>query len=153
ARVSWRCSSAWTCCPTAAAGAVDDSRQHVLSFRSPSRQRSGGSMGVDLTNIHVKEVDLPTVHTQIDGLPTIHTAIDGPLDINATIVSLPAIHFSIDSIPKIVIDDVNLNMRIKEFPSIRGHLPADFCVGLSVLGVELMSVRLCGEAQIITEPY
>ena len=36
---------------------------------------------------------------------------------------------------------------------IRGHLPADFCVGLSVFGIELMNVRLCGEAQIITEPY
>lgn len=44
-------------------------------------------------------------------------------------------------------------MRIKEFPNIRAHLPADFTVGLSLLGIELLAVRLCGEAQLITEPY
>ncbi|MGH2707938.1 MAG: hypothetical protein ACRDJK_06545, partial [Actinomycetota bacterium] len=46
-----------------------------------------------------------------------------------------------------------VEIRLTEFPRIRGHLPADFCVGLSVMGIELMNVRLCGEAQIITEPY
>ena len=44
-------------------------------------------------------------------------------------------------------------MRIKEIPNIRAHLPADFSVGLSLMGMELMCVRLCGEAQVITEPY
>jgi hypothetical protein len=33
------------------------------------------------------------------------------------------------------------------------HLPADFKVGVAVLGLELLTVRLCGEAQVITEPY
>jgi hypothetical protein len=51
------------------------------------------------------------------------------------------------------LNPVTLNLAITEIPEIRGHLPADFCVGLSVMGVELLSIRLCGEAQIITEPY
>lgn len=71
-------------------------------------------------------------------------------------------HINIDNLPRIRIgvepvtlhlDPVEFSMRIKEIPSVRGHLPADFSVGLSLLGVELMCVRLCGEAQIITEPY
>jgi hypothetical protein len=32
-------------------------------------------------------------------------------------------------------------------------VPANFSVGLSVLGLELFCARLCGEAQVITEPY
>ena len=42
---------------------------------------------------------------------------------------------------------------IDRIPDIRAHLPADFWVGLSLLGVELFRIRLCGEAQVITEPY
>ena len=67
---------------------------------------------------------------------------------------------NIDKLPKIQIgvDPVTLHLdpielRLTELPSIRGHLPADFNVGLSLLGLELLCVRLCGEAQIITEPY
>jgi hypothetical protein len=48
---------------------------------------------------------------------------------------------------------LDLSVRLKEIPSIRGHLPADFCVGLAFLGIELIKLRLCGEAQIITEPF
>jgi hypothetical protein len=80
-----------------------------------------------------------------------------------TVAGIPStFHIDIDKIAKISIgldpvrlhlDPVDLNMRIKEIPSIRAHLPANFSVGLSILGMELMCVHLCGEAQIITEPY
>ena len=65
---------------------------------------------------------------------------------------LPKIQLGVDPLT-ITLNPVDVNMRLKEFPSIRGHLPADFTVGLSILGIELMCLRLCGEAQIITEPY
>ncbi len=84
-----------------------------------------------------------TYHISVDDLPVIHLAVD----------SLPTIHLSIDNIPKIQLGVDPVEIRLTEFPSIRGHLPADFSVGLSVLGMELANVRLCGEAQIITEPY
>jgi hypothetical protein len=73
-----------------------------------------------------------TFHMHIEELPKIQIGVD-PLDMN--------------------IRPVDISLRMKEMPSIRGHLPADFSVGLSLLGLELMNVRLCGEAQIITEPY
>jgi hypothetical protein len=47
----------------------------------------------------------------------------------------------------------DLNLRIKEIPSIRAHIPANFRLGFSILGVELAALNLCGEAQLITEPY
>ena len=65
---------------------------------------------------------------------------------------LPKIQLGVDPVA-LTVSPVDLNLSIKEIPRIRGHLPADFCVGLSILGMELLSLRLCGEAQIITEPY
>jgi hypothetical protein len=78
-----------------------------------------------------------------------------------TVAGIPStFHIDIDQLPKIqlgidpiTLNPVNLNLAITEIPNIRGHLPADFHVALSILGLELLCVRLCGEAQIITEPY
>ena len=78
-----------------------------------------------------------TFHINIDHLPKIQLGVD-PLTINPVVLHL---------------DPIEMNMRIKEFPNVRAHLPADFTVGLSLLGFELLAVRLCGEAQVITEPY
>lgn len=48
---------------------------------------------------------------------------------------------------------LDVSVRLKEIPSTRSHLPANFTVGVSVLGLQLFAIRLCGEAQVITEPY
>lgn len=68
---------------------------------------------------------------------------------------IPKIQIGIDplTIQPITIRPLDLSVRIKELPSIRAHLPANFSVGLSLLGYELVCIRLCGEAQVITEPY
>lgn len=65
---------------------------------------------------------------------------------------IPHIQIGLDPIT-LTLNPVDVNVRIKEIPSIRAHIPADFCVGLSIMGMELLTVRLCGEAQVITEPY
>lgn len=78
-----------------------------------------------------------TFHINIDTLPKIQLGVD-PLTINPVTLHL---------------DPIDMNLRITELPSIRAHLPADFTVGLSLLGLDLLAVRLCGEAQVITEPY
>lgn len=83
-----------------------------------------------------------------------------------TVAGLPSTyHINVDTLPKIqlgidklafAIDPVTLNpleLRLTELPSMRNHLPADFSVGLSILGLNVLCVRLCGEAQIISEPY
>lgn len=90
----------------------------------------------------------------IDGIPdTFHVDVTNLPTIKLSVESLPAIHLSVDHIPKIQLGVDPVEIRLTELPSVRGHLPADFCVGLSVLGLELLNLRICGEAQIITEPY
>jgi hypothetical protein len=77
----------------------------------------------------------------VDGIPdTYHINID----------KLPKIQLGVDPV---TINPVDVTIGISKIPDIRAHLPADFSVGLSLLGMELMCLRLCGEAQMITEPY
>jgi hypothetical protein len=82
-----------------------------------------------------------------------------------TVAGIPdTYHFNVDALPTIRLGeitthsridpvDVTAHIAIEKIPDIRAHLPANFSVGLSLLGVELMCLRLCGEAQMITEPY
>jgi hypothetical protein len=90
----------------------------------------------------------------------------GSIPVNATVSGIPStFHIDVDTLPKIsfgidpltvnpiTIEPVDLGIRIEKIPDIRAHLPANFNVGLSVLGMELFCIRLCGEAQVITEPY
>lgn len=106
-------------------------------------------------------VDLPDVfHVEVDDLAPVTVDSVGPVG-PVTIAGIPdTYHIHIEELPKIQIGvdpveirPVEVSMRLKEIPSIRGHLPADFSVGFSLLGVELAKIRLCGEAQMITEPY
>ena len=89
-----------------------------------------------------------------------HSVVDGPVTVavNPTsfsigITQLPAITLNIDRLPKLNIGVDPLELRITELPSIRAHMPMDLSVGLSILGVDLLALRLCGESQMITEPY
>ena len=82
----------------------------------------------------------------VSGLPTTYT-----LDIS----NIPKIEIAPDAITlePITIEPLDISVSIKEIPSIRAHIPALFTLGFSVLGYELFCARLCGEAQVITEPY
>ena len=97
------------------------------------------------------EITVPdaNIDANIDG--TINANLTGiPDHLTLTIDRLPKIQLGIDPVE---IKPLDLSLRIKEFPSLRVHLPADFRVGLSLLGMELLTVRLCGKAQAITEPF
>jgi hypothetical protein len=73
------------------------------------------------------------------------------------ITSLPKINIGLDPITinpiKIELAPIELGIRIKELPSMRVHLPVDYRVCVGLFGAELLSMRLCGQAQVITEPY
>lgn len=106
-------------------------------------------------------VDVPsnyTIDLDVDGQMVVSGDLD--LDVNADIRIPTSYGIGIDRIPKIQLGldpvelrPLDLSLRLKEIPSIRMHLPADFKVGLALLGRELLTIRLCGEAQIITEDY
>ena len=87
-----------------------------------------------------------------------------PTNYGIGITSLPKINVGIDrlnidiapmefTIHPLEIKPIDLSFRIKEIPSVRMHLPVDYRVCLALFGAELASVRLCGQAQVITEPY
>jgi hypothetical protein len=95
--------------------------------------------------------------TRVEGIPTIPDsysfAVTALPTINTAVQSLPTIRLSVDNLPPVRFEVAPLELRLTEFPSVRTHLPADFAVGFSLWGVEIGAIRLCGEAQVITEPY
>ena len=83
------------------------------------------------------------VQTQVSGIPdTFHIDVD----------KLPKVEIGVDPV-RLQLDPVDISLRLERIPDIRAHLPADFTVGLSLLGFNVLALRLCGEAQVITEPY
>lgn len=78
----------------------------------------------------------------ISGLPTSYTIS----------TSVAPLTMALNLAP-IEIRPVEFSLRLKEIPSVRAHLPLDYRIGLNVLGRELFCIHLCGQGQIITEPY
>jgi len=98
----------------------------------------------DLPTVDVDVLDLPPV--DVSSLPDLKITEIGPMG-PLTLAGIPDSYtVAISSLP-------DLNLRLKEIPSIRAHIPANFRLGLSVFGVELAALNLCGEAQVITEPF
>jgi hypothetical protein len=54
---------------------------------------------------------------------------------------------------RITFDPIETSISIRSIPGMRAHLPVNYSVCFSVMGVELAAVRLCGEGMVITEPY
>lgn len=85
---------------------------------------------------------LPDHYTiSIDKLPKITIGVD-PLESKLTLAPVT-----------LRIDPIETRLAITEIPSVRTHLPANYSVGFSLFGVEIAALQLCGEGQIITEPY
>lgn len=109
-------------------------------------------MGVSIPTSYDVAIDSP--------LPPVTVAKVGPVG-PVSVSGIPdTFHIDVDKLPKIqlgvdpiTINPVDVTIGISRIPDVRAHLPADFSVGLSLMGMELLCVRLCGEAQMITEPY
>ncbi len=77
-----------------------------------------------------------------------------PTDFDLDLSGIPS-DFSLDvtNLPRIEIAPLEVSLAITRIPSIRTHIPSTYTIGLSVLGYELVALRLCGETQLITEPF
>ncbi len=124
-------------------------------------------------DISVKQIDdfrvdlgIPALSVGVTALPTITiaklTAGIDPITINKLQAGIDPLSIGITKLPKVQIglDPVQLNLgpidfnfSLKEIPSIWVHLPLHFGFGLKVLGHDLLSAKVAGEAQVITEPY
>jgi len=82
-----------------------------------------------------------------------------PSSFQLAVTELPKITLGLDPVDAtltlrpITLNPVSINVAVTEVPELRTHLPADFTVGLNVLGLQLLCLRLCGEAQVINEAY
>ena len=110
-----------------------------------------------VSTVNVDVDDLPTVEVNVIDLVPVDVASLPDLKISEISEIGPMGPLTLAGIPDsftVAISTLpDLNLRIKEIPSIRAHVPANFRLGFSVLGLELAALNLCGEAQIITEPY
>jgi hypothetical protein len=82
----------------------------------------------------------------LTALPTIQLGTVPP-------ITLEPLTINVGTIPPITLEPMSLSLAITKIPSVRAHVPSNYCVGFSLLGIELFSIRLCGETQIITEPF
>ena len=92
--------------------------------------------------------------TQVFGDP-LEVELSGiPTDFDFGLSGIPSdFTFDIKHMPNITIDPVTVNLAITSIPAIRTHIPSTYTIGLSILGYELVALRLCGETQLITEPF
>ncbi len=102
-----------------------------MSVKIPSKF----TFGVDVDG--GLDIDIPTSYN-----------INIPTDFSVRVRELAPIE-----IRPIEIRPLDLSIRLKEIPSIRGHLPVNYKLGLNLLGREIACVSLCGQGQFITEPY
>lgn len=101
------------------------------------------------------DVTIPSsydIDTSLSGGVT--TTLGGAVTTNINVTNLPKIQLGVDPVKSsLELAPVQVAMRLEKVPDTRIHLPADFSIGLSLLGMQVLCVRLCGEAQVITEPY
>jgi len=116
-----------------------------------------GTLDVGLDDIHVREVAKITTESTVDvGLGEVR------------VKELPVIRLesSIKELPKIITEskvDLGLDdIRVKELPKfevefsvkpVRVHLPGHHKVCISIFGVEVFSLAVCGESMVVAEPY
>jgi hypothetical protein len=92
------------------------------------------------SNISVKEV--PPLISTVTTISSVAITEIPPITSNLNV--------AITEIPPIT---TNLNIAVTQIPEQRVHFPAHYQLGFTLLGMEVWSLSLCGEAQVINEKY
>ena len=110
-----------------------------------------GPGGIPKISVGLDALELKKLSLGLDPLELKKLTVGlDPIELKKLSIGLDPVEVKLAPI-KLGLDPVEL--RLTQFPNIRAHFPADFHVGISLLGHELIGLRLCGEAQAITEPY
>jgi len=110
----------------------------------------------DLDNIHVKE--LPAIEVGVTAFPEVTGNSNIFVKELPTIVSTVTTTSDVTTTSSIAITEIppittNLNIAVTQIPEQRVHFPAHYQLGFTLLGMEVWSLSLCGEAQVINEKY
>ena len=112
-----------------------------------------GVTEIPIVPVSVSVEKIPVLHLSVDNIPPLHVSVDNIPPLHVSVDNIPPLHVSVDALPPIKVQLDPVEIRLTEIPSTRVHIPADFAVSLSLMGMDFGVVRLCGEAQVITEPY
>lgn len=125
------------------------------TFNHYLKNKNGSTFAVDA------DLDNMNMTLGIEELPDILVSVKELPDISVRVKELPRIEFSdfnirLKELPRIELDantNSTVNLAITEIPEVRTQLPSHYNLCFSLLGVEIMSLSLCGESQVITEKY
>ncbi|MEJ2889216.1 hypothetical protein [Actinomycetospora aeridis] len=87
-----------------------------------------------------------------------HVALD-PVAADAHVALDPVAadaHVALDPVTadaRVALEPVAVDLAVSRLPDVRAHVPANFSVSLCLFGITVFSIHLCGEAQVVTEPY
>jgi len=103
-----------------------------------------------LDDIRVKEV--PALSVGVTQFPEV-TA-----NSNISIKEIPKLESAVSTDSRIAITEIppitsNVNIAITQIPEQRVHVPTHYQLGFALFGMELWSLSLCGETQVINEKY
>jgi DNA-directed RNA polymerase subunit K/omega len=112
----------------------------------PLKLTIGGSAA---TPVGVAVTELPDVNIGGTDKP-LKIAVTEIPEFKLNITNIPEFRLNVTNLPPL---DLNISIKQVEVPRVRTHVPADFKLGLSLFGLEVICVRLCGEGQMITEPF
>jgi len=86
----------------------------------------------------------------INSVP-VSVTVNNPLpEIDVAVKELPEIDVAVKELPKI---NVGLDPIRLVLDPLRCHFPVNMSIGFSLFGHQVAGIRICGEAQVITEPY
>lgn len=115
-----------------------------------------GAVGVNLTGIpNSFELGVNKLPKLLLGLDKLLVGLDKvQIGLDKVQLGLDKVQLGIDPLAlNLDIKPLDFALRLKELPSLRVHFPANFKLGFALFGSEFFSISLCGQGQVITEPY
>jgi len=134
-------------------GGITIPKDYTLSIGGLSTAISA-DYGLD--DIHIKEI--PPVSFGVTQFPEVTANSNISIKEIPPLVSTVTTVSTVSTDSRIAITEIppitsNVNVAITQIPEQRVHLPTHYQIGFALFGVELWSLSLCGETQVINEKY
>jgi hypothetical protein len=132
--------------------------QGDIEIGQPRRRGTTMSLSIPIPDTYTFEIDVRQLPPINVGVSKINIGLD-QIDLKLEPITITPLELKIDPLDikleplDIKVEPLDMSFRIKELPSMRVHFPVDYRFCVALLGTELMSLSICGQGQVITEPY